>query len=123
MAPRIKAKNLVGKARAKKLLPFLQAMKGMKNESRGTMLGHLDPASCEALYEVMWNVLRSPEISEKQKTVLRRKLAPHQGLLMYLSNPKMSPLGKRRRLSQSGGGFLLPILSTAIPMLLSLLRK
>lgn len=122
MARRLKAKPLVGKRRAKKLLPFLRAMKGLKKEARGTVLGHLDPASCEALYEVVWNVLRSPMLTDRQKATLRRKLAPHQELLMYLSNPKSSATTKRNRLSQSGGGFLLPILSAAIPMLMSLIK-
>ena len=86
------------------------------------MVRHLSDESCEMLYETIRNVLNSNLLSPQQMNKLRAKLTSHRGLLRYLSKQDVPTAMKRRRFSQHGSGFLLPILSAAVPLLMNLLQ-
>lgn len=114
-------KKMKNTKKIKKLLPFLQTMKEMRPAHRTIMLNHLDDESAENICEAAANVLRNDNLTQKQKTRLRRYLNPHKSTLRYITKKQVSIKNKKKKLSQIGGNPLSFILSTAIPLLLSVL--
>jgi len=110
----------MAKMKKRELLELLQALKKC-NSSRNAVLNHLDDNSCEAIYEVIANVLQNPRVSPSSAKKLKRKLAPHKNTLRYLATPTRSKKVKRKKLVQMGGSAFSTILNTAIPLLLPLL--
>lgn len=122
-AKSVSCKSVVGEKRARKLLPLLQALKGMKPHQRNEIVGHLDQEGCDMLYETIRNVLYGTLLNDDQGRKLAKRLRPHTSSLRYLSKMSHSPKIKKQRLKQYGGNILLPILSAAIPLLIDLVRK
>lgn len=109
----------------KKIVPFLNTVKDVKKSNRAVLMQHLSEDSCNLLFDTIRNIIKSDTVSPTQKKLLKRKLGRHKSLLRYLSDPSKPINTRRRRMIQSGKGlpFLGTILSTAIPLLLSLITK
>lgn len=108
---------------ASSILSFLQALKGLRPAHRTVLLSHLDENSCETLYETISNVLCNTNITSSQRRRLKKQLTPHKDTLRFLSCKRKSPQAKKKRLTQMGGFPITTILSTAIPLLTSLIKK
>ena len=102
------------------LLPMLQSLKKASPKNRGVLLSHMDNSSRQGLYETIHNVLYNPRISPTTQAQLKKKLYPYKNDLRYLSNSSKSNKERKKRLSRMGGFPWDTILSTAIPLLLSL---
>lgn len=109
--------------RLSKILPFLQTFKELRPSQRGIMLAHLDDSSCKILQETIANVLRNPSVSESRKKKLRKVLQPHKSALRNLARGSSSGGAKKKTLYKIGGLPLAAILSTAIPILLDVIRS
>jgi hypothetical protein len=93
---------------------FLQALKSVPSKNRNIIIHYLNDNGCQTIYETINNVLKS---GSKSKS-LKRKLNPFKKDLRFLADPKHKFLSKKKRLNKSGGLPILPILTTAIPILL-----
>jgi len=105
------------------ILALLQALKKCRG-NKATFIKHFDDRTCEALYEVVANILHNPRLPEATYKKLRRALHPYKQTLRYLSKPttKSSRVIKKRKLVQIGGGLSFTnIISAAIPLLASIL--
>jgi hypothetical protein len=121
IAPKLSAS--ARKEKARKVLPLLRVLQDFKPKSRRSiLLSHLDDESCEALYEAVANVMLSDRIHPTVRAKLKRILNRNREPLTILSDKEADPALKKRHLTQMGGGVLSLILSTAIPLLIDLLR-
>jgi hypothetical protein len=121
IAPKLSAS--ARKEKARKVLPLLRVLQDFKPKSRRSiLLSHLDDESCEALYEAVANVMLSDRIHPTVRAKLKRILNRNREPLTILSDKEADPALKKRHLTQMGGGVLSLILSTAIPLLVDLLR-
>jgi hypothetical protein len=121
IAPKLSAS--ARKEKARKVLPLLRVLQDFKPKSRRSiLLSHLDDESCEALYEAVANVMLSDRIHPTVRAKLKRILNRNREPLTVLSDKEADPALKKRHLTQMGGGVLSLILSTAIPLLVDLLR-
>lgn len=118
-------KNAARASRAKleKILPMLQSLKKASPKYRPILLSHMDGPSCNAMYETIHNVLTNPRVPVGQRKKLRKMLFPYKNELRYLAT-QLNSETKKRKLIQMGGTIPFgSILSTAIPLLLNVLRS
>lgn len=123
MTPRIQTK---GRRRMSKreLLPVMQSLKDVKDhERRSALLTHFDERTCEALYEMVHNILNSKLLPAHTARKLSATLAPHKKTMTNLANPNYSGALKKRHLKTIGGNPLLAILAAAIPLVTQLLTR
>ena len=116
-------KMRVRKPRA--VLPFLQTLMGMTPAQRTIILGHIDDKSYEMLYDTVMYVLTTGrrKLSDDDGEKVRRLLGEHKCDLRYLCNHKKAKTLKKKRLMRMGGFPLGVIVSTAIPLLTSLVSS
>ena len=115
MAPPKKAVRISRKKTypLKKTLALAKSLKDVKNhDQRSELLSHFDDKTCEALYEIVHNILNSKLLPPKTLRKLSKTLAPHKKSLQYLANANSkSKLLKKKKLVSLGGNPLLAIFS------------
>ena len=101
-------------------IPLFQVLRELKDHQRQIIIDHLDAKSCNALVECVKCVLkRGPKKKGKRQTKLRACIKQYHKDFAHI-------LGKRqssRQLAKVGGFPLGLILSTAVPLLMSFLKK
>lgn len=102
------------------LLPMLQVLKSIKPDDRIILLNHFNDEAKDNIYKTINHVLNSDVVRGGRKKRLRNKLAPYRKSLEYLSSPRSTVQGRRRRVVQLGGHPLSYVLSTALPMFVNL---
>ena len=92
-------------------------------KQKKTVLGkHLKTEDLDLLVDSAYNIYHAKLKRIKRKHL--QQLKPFKKSLVYLSNAKNSAEKKRKRLiAQSGAGLITLLISTAIPLLASLLSK
>jgi len=107
------------------LLPLMQSLMGMTPAQRTIILQHLDDHSQDMLIDTVQYVLQMgpKKLKKDDAGNLSHLLKDHKCDLRYLCNHKKTVKLRRRRLKQMGGFPLGLVLSTAIPLLLSLFKK
>ena len=108
------------KADAKTHLPLLQILKEMKGYQRQIVVDHLNPKATRCLKNCITLVLKKKPKNKKAVTnqTLKKHIQQNQQAFKHL----LSSNGKNtnRMLARVGGNPLATILSTAIPLLMSL---
>ena len=109
----------------KVILPLLQTLMGMTPAQRTVIVAHLDEASQDMLIDTIEYVVRSArrKMPKEKADSLSSLLADHKCDVRYMCDRRQAGRLRRRRMRQMGGFPLGLIISTAIPMLLSLLKK
>jgi len=109
----------------KVVLPLLQTLMGMTPAQRTVIVAHLDEASQDMLIDTIEYVVKTArkKIPQDKADGLSALLTEHKCDVRYMCNRKHPGKLRRRRMRQMGGFPLGLILSTAIPMLFSLLKK
>ena len=123
MAPKKNKKNSRKRAKLQKVLPFLQAIKNLNPAHRSVLMNHLDDDSWDLLFQTVSNVISNPLIPGKRKLHLKRQLSRYKAPLRHIANKNASKSSRKKKMLQMGGNPLALILSTAIPLLLDILRK
>lgn len=94
--------------------PLLHALYRATPLKRRDILAHGSPDFFRALSEIALNILNGNiPLSPSQY----KKLKKHKKLVRLLTNKKTAIRRKRQTLMKQSGGFLLPLLSAAIPIL------
>lgn len=103
--------------RLKRNLPLLRALVRATPKERKTLLGHCSSDLILSLCEIALNLLkgRIPLTLTQLKNFKRQKTA------IKLFANKRTSLQKKRHAIQQSGGFLLPLLSIAVPFITSLI--
>ena len=103
-------------------LNTLTELQKLSNQKKSTLGRHLKNEDLDLLIDSAYNIYHA-----KLKRIKRnhlQQLKPFKKSLIYLSNAKNSAEKKRKRLSsQNGSGLISLLISTAIPLLISLLSK
>ena len=92
------------------------------------LIKNLDPSAidkiCRCLFNVVYCEKCHPKSSKKRKT-LRKLMLKNRGAVETLTrySPSTKKIEEKRKILQSGGFPLLPILSAVIPTLISLFTK
>jgi len=111
------------KAEAKKTLELLELVKSIRpTKQRATLLKYLNEEGCERMYQTVANVLKNSKLDTKKREKLKCTLLPHKNTLRYLAKKSKSKSLKKRKLEQLGGFPLTAILTTAIPLLIEVVR-
>jgi hypothetical protein len=92
----------------------------LSDREREVVLGFLNGAGRDILYECMHNCVYNSNIPRKERKALRKKLAGKEKVVTYLARPGNS-LAKKKKLLKQTGGFLPAILGAVLPMLISAL--
>jgi hypothetical protein len=108
------------RASMKKACKLLRQLCGMKSDDIQTLLPYLNKAARKVIYECLYNCVFNNRIEETTRRTLRRKLAGNEKTVTYLANPSNCPEKKKKLLRQRGGAFLPVILSTLVPLIISL---
>ncbi len=106
-----------------KVIPLLDALRGMKPDARTIILAHLDDATRDDIYKTIAKVLQSDRLPAKKRAMLRRKLETFKSEFRQLAGAKASPRRKKKTLTQVGGGPIGHVIKQAIPLLLNVFRK
>lgn len=104
-------------------LPLLHVLKTLKPYQRQIIIDHLDDDSCDSLTYCLSTVVKQVDKLKSKKKLQGCVKANKKQFCKILSPAKTKKLrqGKKRALTQVGGNPLGLILSTAIPLLLSLI--
>lgn len=107
------------------VLPLLQTLMGMTPAQRTVIVAHLDDASQDMLIDTVDYVVKKgrKKLPKDKADSLAGLLSEHKSDVRYMCNRKHVAKLRRRRMRQMGGFPLGLIISTAIPLLFSLLRK
>ena len=103
-------------------LQLLQLLQKQKVKDRLNVISYTNKEGIDCLCEAIHNVLTSPQVNKLSRKKLQRKLGNAKGKIRYLSNPKHGIVKKKAILREVGGSLGL-ILSIAVPLLMSLLKK
>jgi hypothetical protein len=104
--------------RIKSQYHILQVLKSAKPKLRKVILQEADRELILAIVECVLNVLNG---NCKLRTCVKNKLRKHKHLLRRLVDRSEKIYAKRKRIIQRGG-FLIPLLSTVLSGLTSLIR-
>jgi hypothetical protein len=102
-----------------KKLAFLKTMQSLPIDKQNILLPYLTFDGCSCIYDCVLNVISNKSIPPNEKNALKKKLAKHKSAIRYMINPKKNAKNKKVKLVKVGGGFLMPILATALPMLIN----
>jgi hypothetical protein len=111
------------KATMTKAIPMIKSLCRMKGDDIQALLPFLNGRARKVIYQCLYNCVFNNRIEESVKKELRRKLTGSERTVSYLANPLNSVDKKKKLLRQRGGAFLPIILSTLLPMLVSLFTK
>lgn len=103
--------------RLKRNLPLLRSLVGATSNERKAILGHCSSDLILSLCEIALNLLkgRIPLTLTQLKKLKRQKTS-----IKLFANKRVS-LQKKRHSIQQSGGFILPLLSIAVPFITSLI--
>lgn len=105
-------------------LPLMQVLAKLKHYERQIVVDHLDEAGCKALKVCLKTVLRKKtKVPESLKPKLGRCFKQHRHLFAKLLADRSGGSAGKKTLARLGGNPLALILSTAIPLLLDLIRR
>nr|DAC81315.1 TPA_asm: gasderminX [Larimichthys croaker adintovirus] len=101
-------------ARIRRNAPLLKALYHATPRKRKDILAHSSPDFLQALCEIALNLLKGniPLSSPQYK-----KLKSRRKIIRLLADKKTALNQKRRTLMKQSGGFILPLLSAAVPIL------
>lgn len=107
------------------LLPLLQTLMGMTPAQRTVVVAHLDTKSQDMLIDTIDYVLRMgrQKLPKDKAAELSEVLSEHKDDLRYVCDRKRPIKSRRKRMQQIGGFPIGLVLSTALPLLLNLLKK
>lgn len=106
----------------KNILPLAKKLQLTPVKTRKKMLTNMNLKDCMGVQEICCNVMRSPIIPVKTKNKLKKSLIPYKKDLRFITNNPTSNQ-TRDKLRRIGGLPLGAILSTAIPLIVSLIGK
>ncbi len=112
-------------AKVRKHLPLIQVLKEIKPYQRQIVVDHLDDDACQSLGFCVSTVLSQGNSLINRKQVKCCVKANKSTIKNIIKSPKTKKQrqAKKHALAAFGGGPLALILSTAIPLLLNLLKK
>lgn len=116
-----------------KLSKFLFLLQIFRKTCRGRechkqfhdLVSFLDESSIKFLAECVRNTLspqRVKSIPSRRRGRLIKALRPHKKEIKEVIKPKISSK-RRREIFQKGGGWFLPLITTIIPLIASLIRR
>ena len=111
-------------AHLRRHIPLLQVLNELKGYQRQIVIDHLDLSSCNALAQCVTTTLHKGQSSAKNKKRIGRIIKENKSLFSSIigtRNCKKNCQKKKKALARVGGNALKAILSTGIPLLLSLL--
>ena len=111
-------------AQLRRHIPLLQVLKELTGYQRQIVMDHLDLSSCNALAHSVSTVLHKGQSSVKNKKRIARLIRANKSLFSDIVGTRICKKNcqkKKRALARVGGNPLGAILSTGIPLLLSLL--
>ena len=111
-----------------KYLPLLQLLtrKHFTRESFNAIIQSLDDKAIKFICECIQNAISVQHISrlnKRKKKCFLKKIIPSRCVLKYLCKKAKKYTRHRKLIVQKGYGFLVPILSTIIPLITSLLAS
>lgn len=107
----------------KTLLPLLNVLESLNSEDRVIVLAHLDDCTRDALSNLIALVIRSSHIRGMERALLKNELEPYKNNIKYLVDSRFKNKKKKKdHLIKIGGGPLLTVLQSGIPILLRLFR-
>lgn len=118
------------KAKFTKYLYLLQLLKknckGDCDEKYKKIISYLDEETLNFLAECIRNILAPQNISvlctKKKQKQLVSKVSPHKKVIKTVIKRKL-PFKKRKKIIQNGGAWFLPLITSIIPLITSLLSK
>lgn len=126
-----KGENVIMPPSMKKFLPLIHILEGLSDSERQIVLDHLDQPSLNAVTRAVKTVLADPTtVSPSHRNDLAKAVQQNKNHFTSLLNKKVgggkkksSCCAQKRALTRIGGNPLAIILSTAVPLLIDLLRK
>ena len=119
---RLKIFNMAPVENLKTILEQLCELRECTKSQNHRIENHLKDSSLDLIAEAAFNVLNAKPKRISKKSI--ENLKAHKKTLVYLSNPKNSIENKRKRIiKQKGDGLISLLVSTAIPLLASLIAK
>ena len=124
----IQVSGRMSKKSFKKYLPLLKLItkKGLQKGSFVSLISSLDDRSVKFICECIHNSISLRYISKldnNKKKIFLRRIFPYKNLIKKLCKKRKRFAPCRRLIAQKGFGFIVPILSSIIPLVLSLLRN
>ena len=120
------SRHVIGKMSVRKHLPLMQVLKELKNYQRQIVLDHLEPSACDSLVKCISTVLKhgnnSKKLNSQKKGKLRAIVKKNKKNFAKIISKSARKNVKKRALAQMGGNPLALVLSTAIPIILELMR-
>lgn len=106
--------------RIKRNLSLLQTLHGASPSQRVNIIKSASPDLLVALCEIAYNVLKGKiPLNKTQYQKLQKKKAG----IRLLANKKVCASKKKKTMLKQSGGFLLPLLSIAVPFITSLIAS
>lgn len=99
---------------------FLTVIQKLKAKEFVTLLPYLSDEATEQISQCIKNAICSEHIPERTRNRLRKTLWKYKKDIRYIAKKSNSTVGKRKRLPKIGGA-IADIISTVLPVLISLL--
>jgi len=123
----------MSKANKQKFTKYLFLLQLLKKNCRGNcdekykkIISYLDEDTLNFLAECIRNILNPQTISavcsKKKQKILVSKVRPHKKIINSVIK-KSLPFQKRKKYIQNGGAWFLPLISTVIPLISSLISS
>lgn len=116
-------KQKMTKARKKELkatYEYLKVIKKLKAKEFESLVPYLSDEGTEQISRCISNVICREDIPERTRKRLKKALWNHKSDIRYLAKRSNPASGKRKRLPKIGGN-ITDIISTVLPILISLL--
>lgn len=111
----------------KQHLPLLSVLRKLGQDERQIVVDHLDKNACNTLQFCLSKVLKEGKKSKKTAKLMTKLVRENkknfETILGLGKKKKLSHKQKRLALAKIGGNPLALILSTAVPLLLNMLRR
>lgn len=100
--------------------------KGNCEEKFKKIISYLDEETLNFLAECIRNILSpqtiSASCSKKRQKIILKKVIPHKKVIKSVIKKNL-PFKKRKKYIQNGGAWFLPLISTLIPLIGSLIHR
>lgn len=104
-----------------KVYNFLRVIQHLKPHQFDILIPYLSDEGIDQLSECMKNAICSEHISEKSRNRLRKSLWKYKGHVRYIAQKGNSTKAKRQKFPIIGGSAVTDVITTALPILVSLL--
>lgn len=100
---------------------FLRVIQKLKAHEFNILIPYLSDVGIDQISQCVKNAICSEHISNKSRARLRKALWKHKNHIRYIAQKGNPASGKRKKLPIVGGSGITDIITTALPILVSLL--